>query len=78
MPSNEHFYTIGLDDEYRQRLDELKATYGKQKWCEVFDLAIRLLTWAETEEQAGRRIGSMTEHEPGAGTFKPLDPLKDA
>ncbi len=60
-------YTILLDDTGAKHLERLVATYGLKCKADVYDLAIRVLTWVTEQHLDSYEVGRFK-----AATFQPL------
>jgi hypothetical protein len=60
-------YTLLLDDLAAKHAERLVATYGFKNKAEVYDLAMRVLTWVTEQHLAGYEVGRVKEE-----TFEPL------
>ncbi len=60
-------YTLLIDDTAVKHTERLVATYGLKNKADVYDLAIRVLTWVTEQQLAGYEVGRFK-----AETFQPL------
>lgn len=60
-------YTLLLDDGALRNVERLQSTYGLKTRADVYDLAVRVLTWATDQQVAGREVGRFVDN-----SFQPL------
>jgi hypothetical protein len=60
-------YTLLLDDGALRSVERLQSTYGFKTKADVYDLAIRVLTWATEQHVGGYEVGRYRSDE-----FQPL------
>jgi hypothetical protein len=65
--SNLTRYALLLDDGAVRSVDRLQATYDLKTRADVYDLAVRVLTWATEQQLNGYEFGRHKE-----GVFQPL------
>ena len=56
-PVKSNRYTMLVDDDTTQTLNELKSRYGLKTRAAVFDLSLTFLNWATSEMERGNRVG---------------------
>lgn len=61
-------YTMILDDDAVNSLERLRTAYGLKTKADVYQLAMRFLTWATNQLADGHEIGRSTK----SGDFQPL------
>jgi hypothetical protein len=66
-------YTLLLDDVAAKHTERLAATYGLKNKADVYDLAIRVLTWVTEQHIDGYEVGRFKDaaFQPLLITYKP-------
>lgn len=60
-------YTLLLDDGAVRSVERLRRAYGLRNRADVYDLAVRVLTWTAEQQAASNEVGRFTN-----GSFQPL------
>lgn len=60
-------YTLLLDDQAAKHAERLVETYGLKCKADVYDLAVRVLTWVTEQHLDGYEVGRLKDE-----TFQPL------
>lgn len=65
-------YALLLDDSALKAVERLQSTYELKTKADVYDLAVRLLTWATEQKVNGYEFGRFKEE-----TFQPVNMLRE-
>lgn len=60
-------YTLLLDDGAMRSVERLREAYGLRNKAEIYDLAVRVLTWMTDQQADGYEVGRFKEAD-----FQPL------
>lgn len=60
-------YALVLDDGALRAVERLQSTYGLRTKADLYDLAVRVLTWATDQQVNGYEFGRYKD-----GDFQPL------